>query len=62
MDNNIQRLHTLSDQYWASHKETRRLRNQLENYIQALNEEGYSVRVLARESGLSHGTVQRVTQ
>lgn len=59
-DPNLQTLNQLADQYHSVHNEAQRLRRQLDLHIQELKREGYSYRVLARESQLANGTIQRI--
>lgn len=59
-DPNLQTLNQLADQYHSVNNEAQRLRRQLDLHIQELKREGYSYRVLARESQLANGTIQRI--
>lgn len=59
-DPNIKHLHELVDAYRVSDAETRRLRSEVDLYIQTLKRQGYSYPVLARESGFAQGTIQLI--
>jgi hypothetical protein len=59
-DPNIKHLHRLVAAFRKSEAETKRHREQVDVYIQELKRQGYSYPVLARESGLSQGTIQNI--
>lgn len=59
-DQNLDKLHELSDQYWDAENRTKLMRKKLDTYIQELKRAGYSFPVLAKNSGLSQGTIQNI--
>lgn len=59
-DPNIDRLKELCDQYQASLAATNKLRYNLDKFIQALKEQGYSYPTLAEHSCFAQGTIQLI--
>lgn len=59
-DENIAKLHDLADKYWAADDHAKLMRKKLDTHIQNLKRAGYSFPVLAKNSGLSQGTIQNI--
>lgn len=59
-DPNIEHLHALVAAFRASEAETKRLRADVDRFIQEMKRQGYSYPLLAKESTFAQGTIQLI--